>query len=104
MPAAELCSQRQTLRIAPLSARRMEGLWDRQIKVVTGLSSEIHRAGPSDPQQATKVVLHFEIAVDVRLVPRVKIGDSLSIATKNEPFSQGGSKWVAVLVAYWQRK
>ena len=28
----------------------------------------------------------------------------VSIATKNEPFSQGGSKWVAVLVAYWLRK
>ena len=30
-------------------------------------------------------------------------GPEVSIAIKNEPFSLGGSKWVAVLVVRWQR-
>jgi len=53
----------------------MEGLRDRQTKVVTGLSSKTPQAEPSDPPLAAMVALHSEIAVDDQLVLRAQNGD-----------------------------
>jgi len=75
MRAVAVCSQRQIRRVAPLSARRMEGQRDRQARVVNGLSSRTRRADQPDPPQATIVALHSEIAVDAQLALRAQNDD-----------------------------